>query len=138
MVGVAAGHTLWHIAAMQTSADAHAASHAPQCPLSVAVSTQTPLQFVRAPQSVPQTPDEHTRPAPHTFAQAPQLSGELEVSTHLPPQSLSPAAQVPESLPEGPESTPIGGPESIPPPPEAHPVRTNARRALRASHRIMP
>jgi len=69
--------------------------HAPQLPLSVVRSRQTPLQLVK--------PAEHDvvhllalqmRPGGHTVPHAPQFVSSFVRSRHAPPQSVVPDAQL--------------------------------------------
>lgn len=66
----------------------HTVPHSPQLEVSLVTSTHEPEHGVRLPQSVEQMPDLQTVPVSHTFVQLPQCCPLVEMSTHLPPQSM--------------------------------------------------
>jgi hypothetical protein len=89
-----AGHIAAQVPAVQTWPAAQALPHAPQSALSLARSTQTPVQAVW-PAGQVQAPFAHVAPMPQVLPHPPQLAGSVFVFVQRPRQAVSPIVHEP-------------------------------------------
>jgi hypothetical protein len=103
-----------HVPALQTSNDPHARGHAPQCALSVVVSTSHPfagsMSQSAKPALQPHIPIEQLWFAPHTRPHVPQWFGSVAVITSQPFAALLSQSAVPGAHTQAPpeQTRPVG------------------------------
>jgi hypothetical protein len=97
-----AAHSVVHAPIEHTCPAGHARPHMPQWARSVSVSTQSSIAAPSTPaldmhttcggaQATRQAPARHAIPRPHALPHAPQWVALARVSTHAPPQTVSPS-----------------------------------------------